>query len=129
MQASATLASARHKQALLEIAEQKLRETKVRVPAPTLDQALAIGWRGEGGLRAERLEDRVRRRGEVRVRGERWSAHSPRLRRSGLVVDRVLEVRATVPERYAGRIRTGQSVAIHARVPPRRNPSPARSPG
>jgi membrane fusion protein, multidrug efflux system len=117
MQASATLAAARHRQALLEIAEQKLRETKVRVPVPTLDQALAIDGvaRAAFGPTAAGIEYVVAER--FVSEGEMVRAF-PSVAAFRLVVDRVLEVRATVPERYAGRIRTGQPVAILAESHP-----------
>jgi len=117
MQASATLAAARHKQVLLEIAEEKLRETKVRVPVPTLDQALAVDGvaRAAFGPAASGIEYVVAER--LVSEGEMVRAF-PSVAAFRLVVDRVLELRATVPERYAGRIRTGQPVAIRAESHP-----------
>lgn len=95
----ATLASVRHKQAVLEQARQKLAETRVLAPRfqvgkdfPSKDPRYVV----------------VRRMASV---GEMVRAF-PSTPVFELVLDDVLKFRATVPERYASQVREEQSVTL-----------------
>jgi RND family efflux transporter MFP subunit len=95
----ATLAAVRHKQAVLEQAEQKLSDT--RVLTPHFDVGPAFQSHEINYVVVKRM---------VSV-GEMVRAF-PSTPVCELVLDDVLKFRATVPERYASQVHDGQTVAL-----------------
>jgi RND family efflux transporter MFP subunit len=104
--ARATLATARHRQAVLASARQKLVETQVRAPGLSAkrqpEAANGIEW-----VVAQRLVSE----------GEMVRAF-PSMAVFKLVIDRHLKLLATVPERHAGEVRAGQAVELHVEAYP-----------
>lgn len=92
LDASTTLASIRQKQALLETAEQKLKETQIVVPTTSEATEYAV----------------VRR--DVSEGEMVYSAAGMSTALMKLVVDSPLKLRATVPERYRGEVQVGQEI-------------------
>lgn len=145
MEAQATLAAARHKQALLETARLRLAETKVFVPRPSRE-------RMQGGNGAAYRLARPRQAAESRAgslpdrenlaptgpphqdgdtkqaveyvvaqrmvsEGEMVRAF-PSVAAFRLVMDRALKLMATVPERHVGEVKVGQPVDIRVEAYP-----------
>jgi multidrug efflux pump subunit AcrA (membrane-fusion protein) len=117
MEAQATLAAARHKQALLDTARQRLAESRVRVPDPS----------------TERLQDTRERRGRASskldsgveyVVAQRMASEGemvrvfPSVAVFRLVLDRPLKLMAMVPERHIGDLQVGQPVDIRVEAYP-----------
>jgi len=108
LEAEQTLAAVRHRQAVLEIAEKRLRDTRILAPAitvrtppvadptaaPEVDAALSYT-----------VAERFVSEGEI-VRA------APPVKLFRLVVDSVLKLKAAVPERHASQVRRGQAVDL-----------------
>ncbi len=99
LDAQATLASVRQRQASLEVA--RLRLSEARVTAPRLSTPPDLG----GGPIDYVVAQRFVSEGEM-VRG---FPSTPVLE---LVVDRVLKLRARVPERFSSQVKVGQPVEV-----------------
>jgi multidrug efflux pump subunit AcrA (membrane-fusion protein) len=99
MDARATLAAARHKKALLETAEQRLRYTRVQAPNPSQER---IGP-------TQKVEYVVSQR--LVSEGEMVRAF-PSVPVFKLVIDRPLKFLSTVPERHVGEVKLGQTADI-----------------
>lgn len=99
LEARATLVSARHRQAMLQTARQRLRDTKIYAPAPTTNMA------GTGKVPQYVVAERMVSEGEV-VQAK------PPTNLVKLVIDDPLKLVANVPERYQGDVKVGLSVEI-----------------
>jgi multidrug efflux pump subunit AcrA (membrane-fusion protein) len=108
MEAQATLASARLRQAQVETARQRLVDTRVLAPAPSPGR-LPPGC-SPGSLRYVVAARRVAEGEMVRP-----IAGTVLFR---LVIDQPLKLVAQVPERHIGEVRTGQSVALSVEAYP-----------
>lgn len=119
MDAEATWAAVRLRQASLATAKQRLSECQVRVPSPSpqrqneAKEALAAAGMNVASPRdfAYVIAERMVSEGEM-VRG---MAGGPLFR---LVLDRPLKLQGTVPERHATEVRVGQPVSIHVEAFP-----------
>lgn len=111
MEAQATLATARHKQALLETARQRLSETRVLVPDPTPQRV-----RPDSSSRSHPVEYVVAQR--MVSEGEMVRAF-PSVAAFRLVMDRPLKLQAAVPERHVAAVKVGQPAEIHVESYPR----------
>jgi multidrug efflux pump subunit AcrA (membrane-fusion protein) len=113
LDAEATLASIRQREALLESAQQKLRDTKVVVPTPSVGhERLAARFvlaSGTGGQTLPETEYVISAR--MVSEGEMVN-DSPATSLFKLVMDRSLKLKAHVPERHAGEIEIGQTVLV-----------------
>lgn len=120
LEAKATLAAARQKQAILDTAKQKFEETKVRAPVPSPDRVHAAikglppgfpidSWKGD-------IEYVVSQR--LVAEGEMVRAF-PSVAVFRLVIDRPLKLITMVPERHMGEIKVGQQAEIYAEAYPR----------
>lgn len=120
IEAEQSLAAVRHRQAILETAEKKLRDTRVVVPSlalSTYPQAGAISLVSVAGSAgptsaapmpaAFTVAERSVSEGEI-VRA------SPPTKLFRLVIEHPLKFQAAVSERYASRLRPGQSVDLAA---------------
>lgn len=125
LEAEQSLAAVRHRQAILETAEKKLRDTRVVVPSLTMTgnaPAATINLVSIGGGApssgtlptgtlptgaAYTIAERAVSEGEI-VRA------SPPTRLFRLVVENPLKFQAAVSERYASRLRPGQTVDLAA---------------
>jgi RND family efflux transporter MFP subunit len=107
LDARATLATARLRQAALATARQRLIETKVRAPQVSAkrlpQQSGAVEW-----VVAQRLVSE----------GEMVRAF-PSMAVFKLVLDRTLKLLVTVPERHAGEVRAGQVVEVQVEAYPK----------
>jgi multidrug efflux pump subunit AcrA (membrane-fusion protein) len=117
MEAQATLAAARHKQALLDTARQRLAETKVLVPDLSPERLRGVGGRlaGTAPKPYPAVEYVVAQR--MASEGEMVRAF-PSVAVFRLVMDRPLKLLATVPERYVGDLQVGQPVEIRVEAYP-----------
>lgn len=101
LEARAAKVGVLYRLALLKTAEQRLRDTRVVVPLPTRREGMP-----------EKVEYVVSQRkvteGEMVKDSPGSSAQVFKL-----VMDAVLKLQATVPERYIGQVRKGQPVEIH----------------
>ncbi len=117
LEAEQTLASVRHRQAVLETAGKRLRDTRILAPAitvrtpPVLEPAAGSAARvvpaatdADPAL-AYTVAERFVSEGEI-VRA------APPTKLFRLVVDSVLKLKAAVPERYASQVRPGQEVDL-----------------
>jgi multidrug efflux pump subunit AcrA (membrane-fusion protein) len=117
LEAEQTLASVRHRQAVLDTAGKRLRDTSILAPAitvrtpPVLQQVAGTSGRtvpaaadGDPPL-AYTVAERFVSEGEI-VRA------APPTKLFRLVVDSVLKLKAAVPERYASQMRPGQEVDL-----------------
>jgi multidrug efflux pump subunit AcrA (membrane-fusion protein) len=117
LEAEQTLASVRHRQAVLETAGKRLRDTRILAPAitvrtpPVLEPATGSAARvvpaatdADPAL-AYTVAERFVSEGEI-VRA------APPTKLFRLVVDSVLKLKAAVPERYASQVRPGQEVDL-----------------
>jgi multidrug efflux pump subunit AcrA (membrane-fusion protein) len=104
-EAEATLAAAKTRQASMEMAEQKLRDCKLRVPEPAGwgAWAAAVGP-GFAPLRYT-VAQRMVSEGEM-ARG------FPGTSVYRLVITHLLKLKATVPERHAPEVKVGQGVDV-----------------
>ena len=120
LEAEQTLASVRHRQAVLETANKRLRDTRILAPAitvrtpPVLAPVLTPAAGSAGRLvpatdadlsLAYTVAERFVSEGEI-VRA------APPTKLFRLVVDSVLKLKAAVPERYASQVRPGQEVDL-----------------
>jgi RND family efflux transporter MFP subunit len=94
LDARATLATARHRNATLTMIRQKLADTKVVAPAPS-----------RGGDPRFVVSERLVSEGEM-------VQSSPPTELFRLVVDNSLKLKVTVPERNVGDLKVGQTAAI-----------------
>ncbi|MCE9528401.1 MAG: efflux RND transporter periplasmic adaptor subunit [Planctomycetales bacterium] len=99
LEARATLVSARHKQAMLQTARQRLKDTKIYAPAPTTNMA------GTGIVPQYVVSERMVSEGEA-------VQSKPPTNLLKLVIDNPLKLVANVPERYQGDVKVGLSVEI-----------------
>lgn len=117
LEAEQTLASVRHRQAVLETAGKRLRDTRILAPAitvrtpPVLEPAAGSATRAVPAATdadpalAYTVAERFVSEGEI-VRA------APPTKLFRLVVDSVLKLKAAVPERYASQVRPGQEVDL-----------------
>jgi len=107
LDAQGTLASARLKQVTLQIAEQRLKDTKVVVPTPTNLPAVP----------GEPIEYVVAQRkiaeGEMVKDSPGSSANV-----FELVLDKILKFQGAVPERYGSQVKVGQKVEMRVEAYP-----------
>lgn len=104
-EARATLAAARFRQASLETAEQRLRDTVVRAPVPAGWGA----WAAAVGPAATPLRYAV----AARMVSEGEMIRSmPVTNVFRLVIDHVLKLRAAVPETFVATVKVGQPVEV-----------------
>lgn len=116
VEAETMLATVRHRQALLETALQRLRDTRVTVPgaaAPT--ELVRAGNQGATASAEYVVGQRSAVEGEI-VRTMMMPGATPSLFQ--LVVDRPLKLQAPVPERHAGEVKVGQPVELEAECRP-----------
>ena len=116
LEAEQTLAAVRHRQAVLETAGKRLRDTRILAPAitvrtpPVLEPAAGSAGRVVPAADADptlayTVAERFVSEGEI-VRA------APPSKLFRLVVDSVLKLKAAVPERYASQVRPGQEVDL-----------------
>lgn len=100
LDAKAVVAAIKHRLVLLQIADQKLRRTQVVVPTPTRRQGLP-----------ETVEYAVARR---RITEGEMLKDAPGSSTAvfDLVIDTVLKLVASVPERFLGEVAVGQNVEV-----------------
>jgi multidrug efflux pump subunit AcrA (membrane-fusion protein) len=118
--ALATLAAVRHKQALLESARLRLRETKVMAPVPSPERLRSAN--GQVQLASSPGEPRVEYVVAQRMVSEGEMVRVISFTASGafrLVIDRPLKMLATVPERHVGEVKPGQAVAVRVEAYPK----------
>jgi multidrug efflux pump subunit AcrA (membrane-fusion protein) len=111
--ARVTLANARRLKAALEDAEEKLRETELRAPGRPDWSA----WSAVTGTAANPLRYSVAAR--MVSRGE-MIRQFPSTSAFRLVLDHILKLRVTVPEKFKPEVRVGQSVAVRVEAYPDR---------
>jgi multidrug efflux pump subunit AcrA (membrane-fusion protein) len=113
LEAEATLATARQRQAMLETAEQKLRDTRVVVPRPS-DRLTPDG---KPFPEAEYvIASRMVSEGEIVQTMPIPGLNSTLFK---LVMDRPLKLQATVPERHRGEIKVGMPADLAVEAYPR----------
>jgi RND family efflux transporter MFP subunit len=106
LEAGATLASARQRQAMLDTAEQKLRDTRVVAPRPSE----RLSPDGKPTDSAEYvIASRSVAEGEIVQTMVIPGVNSILFK---LVIDRPLKLQATVPERHRGEIKVGMSADL-----------------
>jgi len=112
LEAEQTLAAVRHRQAVLETAEKRLRDTKITAPAITARTPPGVVPGGEQAPQptaapelSYTIAERFVSEGEI-VRA------APPTTLFRLVVDSVLKLKAAIPERYASQVRPGQPVDL-----------------
>ena len=108
--AEQTLAAVRHREAVLEIADKRLSDTKICAPAITV--RTPPGAEGAATM-TYTVAERFVSEGEI-VRA------APPMKLFRLVVDSVLKLRAAVPERYEAQVKRGQEVNLAVESLPRR---------
>jgi multidrug efflux pump subunit AcrA (membrane-fusion protein) len=115
LEARAQVSTARTRKAQVAIAEQALRDTTIRAPRPMTDEdgsppAATQPTADASGAQAVPIE------GPTFAVAARFSSegelNAGLTRMFRLVIDDPLKLRASVPERHAGRIRIGQKVLI-----------------
>lgn len=109
LEAKATLAAARHRQAALESAEQRLADTRIVVPPPTDLKAVGGPAIAEFVISYRKVSE-----GEM-VRIVPLIDAPPLFR---LVIDRPLKLQLTVPERHRGEIKVGLAVELEVEAFP-----------
>jgi len=107
--AEQTLAAVRHREAVLEIADKRLRDTKIRAPAITVRTPPRVEDPAGGAVEDAALSYTVAER--FVSEGELVRA-APPMKLFRLVVDSVLKLRAAVPERYEAQVKRGQEVNL-----------------
>jgi multidrug efflux pump subunit AcrA (membrane-fusion protein) len=110
LEAQTTVATVRHRQAMLETAQQKLKETQVIVPDPSAERLQEDTTRMTGVPATQPRAEYVIAQRMV-TEGEMVRAF-PSMAAFRLVMDRPLKLMATVPERYSGEVKVGQTTAI-----------------
>jgi multidrug efflux pump subunit AcrA (membrane-fusion protein) len=117
--AEATLAAVRHKQAVLDTAMQRLQDTRVVVPTPGGPPTTGVvpaGYRPEAAPAEYVVCQRSVCEGEiVRAMPAMPGAATTLFR---LIIDRPLKLQAQVPERHAGEVRVGQAAELEAECCP-----------
>ncbi|MFO0880045.1 MAG: efflux RND transporter periplasmic adaptor subunit [Gemmataceae bacterium] len=103
LEARAILASARLKSAQLDTAQQRLRDCKVMVPCPSPTR-MPPGLTDPGQVRYVVASRKVAEGEMIRT--------MPAVTLFRLVIDNPLKLVATVPERFSGEIKLGQSVTL-----------------
>jgi multidrug efflux pump subunit AcrA (membrane-fusion protein) len=111
--ARVTLANARRLKAALDDAEDHLRETQLRAPVPHEWAA----WSAVVGPAANPLRYSVA--GRMVEKGQ-MIKQTPVTNVFRLVLDHILKLRVTVPERYKPEVRTGQAVEVRVEAYPDR---------
>jgi multidrug efflux pump subunit AcrA (membrane-fusion protein) len=102
--AQANIAKARQQAAILETAQQRLRDTKVQVPAPSA----AIAKVARSPQEVEYAVDkRMISEGEMSTRANPKGVYR-------LVIDKLLKFKAEVPEVYTSQVKIGQKVQIRS---------------
>lgn len=97
LQVKAAVATAQMRRAALAIAKQQLKDTEIRAPSPTFDVPLL-----EEAVTFSVAQRSVSEGSYVKAGNETCR----------LVIDKVLKMRAAVPERYSADVRVGQSVSV-----------------
>jgi len=105
LEAEQTLAAVRHREAVLETARKRLRDTRVIAPETTVRVAPAATPGGAVTPLAYTVAARLVSEGEI-VRA------APPTQLFRLVVEDVLKLRAAVPERYAAQVKPGQTADV-----------------
>ncbi len=108
MDAQAVLAGIKYKLVLLKIAERKLKHAKVVVPTPTRREGMPPDVQYA-------VAERKVTEGEM-VKDSQGSSTAA----FELVMDKVLKLIATVPERYVGQVRLGQKAEVRVEAYPGR---------
>jgi len=104
-QAQAVIASAKHRQAILEQAEQRLTDTKLRAPIPYGWDA----WSAVIGPAANPLKYHI----AAKLLSEGEMVRSmPVSNAFRLVIDHMLKLKVAVPERYSAEVKVGMKVLI-----------------
>jgi multidrug efflux pump subunit AcrA (membrane-fusion protein) len=109
LDAEATLASARQKQAALETALQKLKETKVYAPAPRPEPAALSAPPAEYVVCQRSVAEGEMVWAMPNFGGMAAGSSSTLFK---LIIDRPLKLQATVPERHRGEIRKGMEAVV-----------------
>jgi multidrug efflux pump subunit AcrA (membrane-fusion protein) len=113
LDAEATLASIRQREALLASAQQKLRDTHVVVPTPSaVRERLAERFVLTSSPARGNLPDSEYVIAARMVSEGEMVSDSPATNLFKLVMDRSLKLKAHVPERHAGEIEMGQTVLV-----------------
>ncbi len=107
LEAQATLAAAKHRQAMLESAQQRLKDTKIIVPSPS--QSLPGSQEADYAVVQRNVAE-----GEM-VRVMPTPDAAPQYR---LAIDRFLKLQVNVPERYLGEVKIGQDVELRVEAYP-----------
>ncbi|MGD0381964.1 MAG: efflux RND transporter periplasmic adaptor subunit [Thermoguttaceae bacterium] len=104
IEAQANIAKARQQAAILDTAQQHLRDTKVEVPAPSA----AVSKLAHSPQEVEYAVDkRMISEGEMATRANPKGVYR-------LVIDKLLKFKADVPEVYTSQIKIHQKVQIHS---------------
>jgi RND family efflux transporter MFP subunit len=111
LDAQTTLATVRHRQAALEVALQKLRDTRVIVPGAVASMATSIEDRSDAREVSPPVEYVISRR-EVSEGEMIASSGAGETLLFELVVDRPLKLKATVPERHRSEIAVAQQADV-----------------
>lgn len=114
LDAQAVVAGIKHRLVLLKVAEKKLRDTRLVVPAPE-----AHGPVAPGDVPIDQYAYAVTQR-KVSVGEMLKDAPGSSTAAFELVMDKVLKLKAAVPERYAGQVRSGQVAQIRVEAYPQR---------
>jgi len=119
LEALATLASSRHKHAMLETARRKFEETKVRAPEPSKERfrhsKLDVAAAGLTELAKREPHYVVAQR--LVAEGEMVRAF-PSIAVFRLVIDQPLKLLAPIPEHHSGEIKIGQTVQVQVEAYP-----------
>jgi multidrug efflux pump subunit AcrA (membrane-fusion protein) len=103
IEAQTNIAKAREQAAILDTAQQRSRDTKVQVPAPSI----AVSKVARSPQEVEyAVADRMISEGEMATRTNPKGVYR-------LVIDKLLKYKAAVPECYTGQVKIGQKVQIH----------------
>lgn len=120
LEAKATLAAARQKQATLETAKQKFAETKVRVPTPSEEALNGVRKRLPPSFDLGKWKDKIEFVVAQRLVAEGEMVRAfPSVAVFRLVVDRPLKLITMVPERHMGEVKEHQDVEIYVEAYPR----------
>lgn len=125
LEAEQTLATVRHRQALLATAQQKIDDTTIRVPQPS-DSAGDLAGAAQSGVSRAAYERRIPSApnveyvvaGRMVTEGEMVQP-SPPVTLFRLVRDQPLKLKAAVPERFVGEVQIGQPVELAVEAFPR----------
>jgi len=101
IEAQTNIAKAREQAAILDTARQRLSDTKVEVPAPSVAVSKVARSPKEVDYA---VADRMISEGEMASRAKGVFR---------LVIDKLLKYKAAVPEHYTGQVKVGQKVQIH----------------